>query len=246
MTKNIISVAVLTAFITSFNGCGDSNSDSSSKIDLAEYFEKESRVNNIVRIEEHSKYPEPNVIHYTDTVVVNDNLITHEIFGQRSFSIDINETDLNITYIPNNITYAVTRHITLGEEVSSYSIDQTISQNGINVHMNQVQKCVITDKTNSFTVESVDDNLTYEGDIIVQVCTSIGKETYLDLNESFTYTDIYHEYYQKDKGRIAVVNKNCLVPHQNTNPDNNETYYDVDDNSDECAITITRKELLLE
>jgi len=245
MKKSITSVALLTALVTSFNGCGNSSSNSNDKIDLAQYFEKDSRVNNMVQIYKNSQYPEPTITYYTDTVEVKDNLITHEVFGQRSFIIEIKENDLNITKVPNNINYSVKRYVNIGEEVSSYSIDTQI-YNGLKTHVKQTEKCILNGKKESITLEAEDENLTYEGDIIVQICTAIGTQTYFDINESFSYKDIYHEFYAKDKGRIALINENCLTPHKNSNLENNESYYDIKDNSKECAKTNTMFHLLLE
>ena len=250
MKKSIISVVVLAALATSFNGCGNSSSSSngtsSNKIDLAQYFEEDSRVYNMVHISQSSEYPEPTITHYTDTIEVKDDIITHEIFGQRSFVIDINENDLNVTDIQKNVNYSVKRHVSIGEEVSSYSIDTPVVTGGLNAHVKETATCVLDEKRDSITLETEDENATYEGDIIVQVCTVVGTETYLDLNESFDYTNIYYEYYDKGKGRIGAINEDCLVPHQNTNPDNNATYYEINDNSDECIIEKATFDLLLD
>jgi len=240
MKKNILSVAVLTALVTSFNGCG--NSSSNDKIDLAQYFEKDSRVNNMVRIYESSQYPEPTVTPYSDVVEVKDNVISHEAFGQPSFKVQINENDLNITNIMKNTNYLVKRYITLGEEISSHSRDATVVQDGMDVYIKETETCVMDDRKDSFTLEADDENLTYKGDLILQICTAIGTQTYTDLNTSFSYTDIYHEIYAKDRGRIVAINEDCLVPQKEPEA----LFYDIDDNSEKCTQTNTMYDLRAE
>lgn len=246
MKKSIILLAVLTVLGISFYGCSSLNNKNSSKLDLAEYFEKDSGINNMLRIYESSQYPEPTITPYTDTVEVKDNLITHEAFGRSSLIVQINENDLNITNTVKNTNYSLKRYVTIGEEVSSHSIDAPVVQNGINLHIKQTETCVMNAKKESITLEIKDENLTYKGDIISQICTAIGTQTYLDLNVSVNYTDKYHEFYTKDKGRIVAVNENCLIPQKSSNQESQGIFYDIDDNSKECIKTNSTFNVLVE
>lgn len=248
MRKNIISIAVLTAVMTSFSGCGSSSSSSNntSKVDIAKYFEKSSQVKNIVNISKDSRVNEETKNFYTDTVVVKDNIITHEIFNQLNTIVDIRENDINITNLARNNSYLVLRNVTIGQEISSYTQSVSVVENGLTIHIKLQETCFLDDKLTSLKIDSNSSDINYEGDIISQVCTTVATEIYPDLNETFNHTDIEYTYFQKDKGRIAVVNQNCMVPHQNTSPDNNATYYEIDDKSEICSFETTTQDLLLE
>jgi len=244
MKKNIILVALMALLITSFNGCGNSNNNNE-QIDIVEYVEKNDMLKNIMYVSHDSRYPEETKSFFSDTVVVKENLITHEVFGQPNAIVEIRENDLNLTDILNSVNYSVKRKVSVGEEISSFTINRTINP-GVVIEVNLTETCYLDEKLNNLNITTKESNLTYEGDIIAQVCTSDVTELYPALNETSKHIDIEYTYYEKDKGRIALVNKNCYVPHTNSNPDNNTTSYDIQDKSEECSFTVSKYELLLE
>ena len=242
MNKSIISLAVVTALITSFTGCGSSSSSKST--DIPEYFEKNSQVKNIVNIYKDSRLAEEQKVFYQETVDVKENVFTYSVNGTTTVIITANKEDLNISIpIRNNLNYLVKRHVNVGDEISSYSISSSKVSNGITVKSSKTENCTLDAILKTLTVSST----TFEGDILRQKCISTTEKIYVgDINETLNHVDIEFTYYQKDKGQIVGEDKNCWLKHINSNSDNNQTYYVIDDTSSVCDIRTSNQTLLLE
>jgi len=253
MKQNIISVAVVTALIASFNGCGSSSSDSSSNAgtistDISEYFEKNSQSRNMLNLYQDSRQEKEEKIYYKEDVVVKNNSITYSVNSAINAVITIGTEDLNIT-IPrrNNHSYLIKRNPKEGEVISSYTVSSTKVENEVTMESKKREECIFDAKLTTLTLKSKTTTLTYEGDILRQKCTLFTTNTYTGKrNEVRNSLDIAYSYYQKDKGQIAGENKDCWVKHENSSPDNNETYYLINDKSNTCEIRTNTQTLLLE
>lgn len=250
MRKSIISVAVLTVLITNFNGCGSSSGSSSkdTRIDILQYFEKNSQLKNMLGIDQDSRKEKEEKVHYQENVKVEKKRITYSVKNTVHSIINIGKKDLNIT-IPekNNHSYLIKRKLNKGDVISSYTLFSSKVENEVTIKIKEKEECIFDKQLTTLSIKSKTSATIYNGDILRQKCTTIKTETYTDKDkEVLHYLDIKYTYYQKDKGEIAGEDKNCWVKHKNRSPNNDKVYYVTKDKSKECYIRTNSQTLLLE
>ena len=214
-----------------FVGCGSSGSKNS--IDIAEYLPTKSMskgYTHITRIEGKST----NRI-YTDSVVVEANLIRIKEDENLSRLIRIKGNEVEITYLNDaNRTKILKRYFTAGETVSNYiKKDETEilrigSQKIGEIYTKTEESCVLEGMINNyqkfyFEYTNYDDN---HDIMVIQCITKSITETKVDEEyiDSVTYvngtvespSDISYLYLQKGLGAIATINDDCIV---STKPD---------------------------
>ena len=103
------------------------------------------------------------------------------------------------------------------------------------------EACIVEAKTNSFEGDPDFLSINYEGEILVETCTTYMEVFYKDTNKTMNYIDVKQYYSQKGKSQIASINKNCYVK-----DDNNESNFILNDESETCIESTTYSTFMLE
>lgn len=245
MTKRIVLGATLAMLAIGLNGCG-SSSDEKTKIDLAEYyFPQMNTVENRVSIfyDQDANMTEE---YYSGKVTVNGNRISYESNNTVYIIATINSEDINITY-PKNPTLNVTdkRYVAIGDEVSSSYQYQSREINGELAKQTLKRQCIVESTINEYEGDPNFLKEKYEGDIVVQKCTSNIEVYRGDLNLTRNHLDIEYFYFQKGLGQIAQVNRMCWHDTGYKEQDGTPIYV-ANDNNTSCDITELYIDMLLQ
>lgn len=245
MKKTIVSTITLAMLSMGFSGCG-SSSDEKIKIDLVEYYPKSSSVENRVSIFYDEDAEIHNERHYEAKVTVDGNGISYEMNNSVEIIATINSEDINISY-PNRPNFNVTdkRYVAIGDEISSTYTYESREINGEVSKKTEERKCILESKISEFEGDPNNLKEKYEGDIIVEVCTSNIEVYRGDLNLTRNHVDIEYFYLQKGIGQIAQVNRMCWHDTGYKEKDGTPVYV-VNDNNTSCDITELYIDMLLQ
>ena len=245
MNKHIILQAIVIALVINLNGCGSSNRNGIT--DISDYFEKNNQVRNMINIYQ-NRHKEESRQYYTEEVSIKENVLNYKVKNNTNVILTVNNNHIKVVLPQNdNYSYLIKRYVTIGEEISTYTLSSSRIRDNITQKRKETRSCIFDAKLNDLTIKSKTVTITYEGDIVRQKCTSIISSVYTgDMNEIINHTNIDYTYYQKDKGQIAGENRNCWVKHKNRNLEDNTTYYAINDLSKECEIRTNNQILLLE
>jgi hypothetical protein len=245
MKKTIVSTITLAMLTMSFSGCG-SSSDEKTKIDLAEYYPKESAILNRVEIYYHEQAKIRDEKYYEANVTVDSNHISYEMNNTVEIIATINNEDINLTY-PKNPSFNVTdkRYVAIGDEISSTYSSESRNLNGEISKKTETRKCILESKISEFEGDSNYLKEKYEGDIIVEMCTSNIEVYRGDLNLTRNHVNTEYFYSKKGVGQIAQVNRTCWHDTGYKNEDGTPVYVG-NDNNTSCDITELYIDMLLE
>ncbi len=222
MNKNLILILSIVAFA----GCGSSNSDK--KIDIANYLPSANMskaYTHVTKID-----GKLNNRAYTDTVVVESNVLSIKEDTKPSRLITIKADEVEIKYL-NDVNHSkiMTRKLSQGDTVSTYlKKDETetlkIGSQKIGEKYTKVEeKCTLDSMINRyekffFEYTNYDDN---HNIMKIKCTTKTVVETKIDTKyiDSVSYTngtveskdDISYIYLQKGLGTIATINDDCLA-----------------------------------
>jgi len=223
MNKNLL----LLMSIIAFSGCGSSGS-SAKKIDIANYLPSSSmskEYTHVTKIDGNL-----NNRAYTDSVVVESNLVSIKTDGKLSRLITVKTDELEVKYFNDlNRSKIVTRNFHKGDTVSNYlkadelEILKIGSQKIGEKHTKIKEKCIfdsIVERYEKFFFDYT--NYDGEHDIMKVKCiTKTVVDTKIDAEyvDSVSYTngvveskdDISYVYLQKGLGMVASINDDCLV-----------------------------------
>ena len=231
--RNVVSLGIGILLLSIFNGCGDTNSGTT-QLDMADYYEQESSVRNIVKIYEtnetrESRYSEENV-------VVDDNVITYEVNNTVGTIVTINSDDINITYPESpSLNTSQTRDFDIGDQTVYKLSSSSSTINERTIDRKEEHECIVESQLTEFVGDPTFLEERYTGDIILEKCTTTSEVYVSDLNKTFSNTDIKMFYMQKGVGQIAIVNRNCYIETDVENEDGRKIY-EINDTSSQCDV----------
>jgi len=223
MNKNLI----LLLSIVAFYGCGSSSSDKK-KIDISDYLPIKSMSKDYTHVTKIDG--KLNNQTYTDTIVVESNLITIKEDKNNNTLISIKENEVEIKYLNDgNHTKIMNRKLNKGDEVSTYIKENKteilkIGSQKIGERLTNVkEKCTLDsfiDRYEKFFFEYI--NYDDKHNIMKIKCiTKTIVNTKIDAKyvDSVSYTngvveskdDVSYIYLQKGLGSIAIINDDCLA-----------------------------------
>jgi len=223
MNKNLL----LLVSIIAFSGCGSSSSGAK-KIDISSYLPTTS----MSKAYTHVTKIDGNLNNraYTDTVVVESNLVTIKEDGNLSRLITVNADEIEIKYFKDTKhSKIITRNFNKGDNISNYlKVDEVeilkIGSQKVGEKRTKIEeKCTLDSMINRyekffFEYTNYDD----KHDIMKIKCiTKTVVDTKIDAEyvDSVSYTngvveskdDISYIYLQKGLGMIATINDDCLA-----------------------------------
>jgi len=222
MNRNLLLLVSSIAFL----GCGSSDT-SAQKIDIANYLPSSSMSKEYTHVTKIDG--SLNNRDYTNSVVVESNVVSIKTEGKLSQLITIKADELEVKYIDENRSKMVTRNVNKGDMVSNYLKEDSIKILKIGSQKIGEQRTKIEERCrfDSF-VERYEkfffEYTNYDGehDIMKIKCTTKTvvdtkiDDEYVDL---VSYTngiveskdDISYVYLQKGLGMIAMINDDCLA-----------------------------------
>ncbi len=220
MNRNKLFLLIL---IILFTGCGGEDSTSSQNdgkgdIDMVEYLPSKSFTKTFMSIDRNGD--EVQTMHYDEIVTFGQNKITTVKDSKLIEEILFTDISINTTSFveEEKRVYSMHRHVDLGDKLFLKHLLSTEITDLGKVSQDITQTCTLKSKEERF---EKNDNI-YVGDLLKVECIAEGQIVYdvkpsllahvtPDLNGSHEYVNISYYYLQKDLGKVAEIDDNCIV-----------------------------------